>query len=64
MPPFDTKLLDLIVCPVSKGRLSYDADKNALVSLKGNLVYPIKEGIPILLPEEAQPYAPEDQGKP
>jgi uncharacterized protein YbaR (Trm112 family) len=50
----DPKLLDLLVCPLSKGRLSYDREQNELVSEKARLAYPIRDGIPIMLPEEAR----------
>ena len=50
----DTKLLDLLVCPLTKGRLSYDRERNELISEKGRLVYPIRDGIPIMLISEAR----------
>lgn len=50
----DPKLLELLVCPISKGALSYDAKKQELISDFAKLAYPIKEGIPILLPDEAR----------
>ena len=50
---FDEKLLDIIVCPVTKEKLIYDKVKNRLFSKKAKLAYPIKDGIPILLEEEA-----------
>jgi uncharacterized protein YbaR (Trm112 family) len=51
---FDTSLLEIIVCPVTKEKLSYDKKNNELLSSKANLAFPIKEGIPILLLEEAR----------
>jgi len=48
------KFLDLIVCPVSKEKLQYDKKNNELISKKAKLAYKIKNGIPILLPEEAR----------
>ena len=51
---FDVSLLDIIVCPVTKEKLSYDKKNNELLSSKANLAFPIKEGIPILLLEEAR----------
>lgn len=51
----DKKLLELLVCPVSKGKLEYDANRNELVSLSSNLAYPIRDGIPVMLEEEARP---------
>ena len=50
----DPKLLDLLVCPLTKGRLSYDREKGELISEKARLAYPIRDGIPIMLPEEAR----------
>jgi len=50
----DPKLLDLLVCPLSKGRLSYDRDRNELISEKARLAYPIRDGIPIMLVSEAR----------
>ena len=50
----DKKLLDIIVCPVSKAKLFFDEERNELVSKKAKLAYKIKNGIPILLPEEAR----------
>jgi uncharacterized protein YbaR (Trm112 family) len=50
----DTKLLELLVCPLTKGRLSYDREKNELVSEKARLAYPIRDGIPIMLMAEAR----------
>src|ERR1051325_3068203 len=50
----DPKLLEILVCPLTKGRLEYDADKQELISRSAKLAYPIREGIPIMLPEEAR----------
>ena len=50
----DPKLLDLLVCPLTKGALRYDRDKNELVSKSARLAFPIRDGIPILLPSEAR----------
>ena len=50
----EKKILDLIVCPVSKDKLEYDKKNNELISKKSKLAYKIKDGIPILLPEEAR----------
>lgn len=50
----DPKLLDLLVCPLSKGRLTYDREHNELVSEKARLAYPIRDGIPIMLVSEAR----------
>jgi uncharacterized protein len=48
------KLLDLLVCPLTKGVLRYDRDKNELISSTAKLAFPIRDGIPILLPSEAR----------
>jgi uncharacterized protein YbaR (Trm112 family) len=50
----DKKLLEILVCPVSKGKLEYDTIKNELISTKAGLAYPIKDGIPIMLESEAR----------
>ncbi len=53
----DPRLLEILVCPVTKGPLDYDAEAGELISRAAKLVYPIREGIPIMLPEEARPLA-------
>ncbi|WP_187968939.1 Trm112 family protein [Aquibium microcysteis] len=50
----DTKLLELIACPISKGPLVYDAARSELVSKSARLAYPVRDGIPIMLPSEAR----------
>ncbi len=50
----DPKLLEILVCPLTKGTLEYDAEKQELISRKAKLAYPIRDGIPIMLPEEAR----------
>jgi len=50
----DPKLLELLVCPLTKGRLSYDRERNELISEKARLAYPIRDGIPIMLISEAR----------
>jgi uncharacterized protein YbaR (Trm112 family) len=50
----DPSLLELLVCPVSHGPLSYDAKANELISKDANLAFPVRDGIPIMLPEEAR----------
>ena len=50
----DPKLLEILVCPLTKGPLEYDAAKQELISRKAKLAYPIRDGIPIMLPEEAR----------
>ncbi|TNF55875.1 MAG: Trm112 family protein [Burkholderiales bacterium] len=50
----ETKLLELLVCPVTKGPLTFDRDKMELVSRSARLAYPVRDGIPILLEHEAR----------
>ncbi len=50
----EPKLLEILVCPVTKTRLSYDAERQELVSPVAGLAYPIRDGIPIMLPGEAR----------
>jgi uncharacterized protein YbaR (Trm112 family) len=50
----DPKLLEILVCPMTKGPLEYDRDKQELISRSAKLAYPIRDGIPIMLPEEAR----------
>jgi hypothetical protein len=50
----DPKLLEILVCPLTKTTLEYDAEKQELISRKAKLAYPIRDGIPIMLPEEAR----------
>ena len=50
----DPKMLDLLVCPLTKGALTFDRAKNELVSKRAKLAFPIRNGIPILLPSEAR----------
>ena len=55
-----TKLLEMLVCPVTKGPLIYDRDKQELVSKTARLAYPIRDGIPVMLEEEARKLTPEE----
>ena len=50
----DPKLLEILVCPLTKGPLIYDAKKQELLSKQAGLAYPIRDGIPIMLSEEAR----------
>ena len=50
----DPKLLEMLVCPLTRATLSYDAEKQELISRAAKLAYPIRDGIPIMLPEEAR----------
>jgi uncharacterized protein YbaR (Trm112 family) len=51
----DPKLLELLVCPLTKAVLEYDPERQELISRAARLAYPIRDGIPIMLPEEARP---------
>ncbi|MFO1035574.1 MAG: Trm112 family protein [Geminicoccaceae bacterium] len=51
----DPRLLDLLVCPLTKGPLRYDREHQELISEQAGLAYPIRDGIPIMLAEEARP---------
>lgn len=53
--PVDPRLLEILVCPLTKGPLEYDRAHNELISRKAGLAYPIRDGIPIMLPDEARP---------
>ena len=50
----DPKLLEILVCPVTKGPLEFDSTRQELISRAAKLAYPIRDGIPIMLPEEAR----------
>lgn len=54
MQTLDKRLLEILVCPLTKATLRYDAEKQELVSDKAKLAYPIRDGIPIMLVEEAR----------
>jgi uncharacterized protein YbaR (Trm112 family) len=56
--PVDPRLLEILVCPLTKGPLTYDRDKNELISAKAGLAYPIRNGIPIMLADEARSLEP------
>lgn len=53
-PEVDPKLLEILVCPVTRTTLRYDRERQELVSEKAHLAYPIRDGIPIMLPDEAR----------
>lgn len=53
-PRVDRKLLEILVCPETKGPLEYDAEKQELISRQAKLAYPIREGIPVMLTDEAR----------
>ena len=52
--PLDPRLLEILVCPVSKGPLEYDRAAGELISRSAGLAFPIRDGIPIMLPDEAR----------
>ena len=58
--PVDPKLLDLLVCPLTKGPLRYDRARQELISEQAGLAYPIRDGIPIMLVDEARPLEEDD----
>ena len=58
----DTKLIELLVCPVTKGHLEYDREKHELVSRSARLAYPVRDGIPIMLESEARILTDEELG--
>ncbi|MFN3590941.1 MAG: Trm112 family protein [Thermaurantiacus sp.] len=49
----DPRLLELLVCPLSRGPLTWLADRRLLVSKQAGLAYPVRDGVPVMLPEEA-----------
>ncbi len=51
----DPKLLEILVCPLTKTTLRYDRERQELISDKAGLAFPIRDGIPIMLPDEARP---------
>jgi uncharacterized protein YbaR (Trm112 family) len=56
----DAKLLDILVCPVTKGALIYDKAGQQLISVQAGLAYPIRDDIPVMLEEEARRLTPEE----
>jgi uncharacterized protein YbaR (Trm112 family) len=54
----DPRLLEMLVCPLTRAPLSYDAARNELISAKAGLAFPIRDGIPIMLVDEARPLDP------
>ncbi len=54
----DSKLLELLVCPVTKGPLTFDREKQELISKSARLAYPVRDGIPVMLEEEARKLTP------
>jgi uncharacterized protein YbaR (Trm112 family) len=54
----DAKLLEILVCPVTKGPLVYDKEKQELISKSARLAYPVRDGIPVMLEDEARRLEP------
>ena len=50
----DPRLLEVLICPVTRGRLTYDRERNELISQGAKLAFPIREGVPIMLVEDAR----------
>ncbi len=57
----DTKLLQILVCPITKGPLTYNKVTNELISKSARLAYPIKDGIPVMLEDEARKLADDEE---
>ncbi|WP_455481720.1 Trm112 family protein [Bartonella sp. B35(2025)] len=57
----DPKMLELLVCPITKGTLSLNRKTQELISLKAKLAYPIRDGVPIMLASEARPLQPNEK---
>ena len=57
----DPKLLEILVCPLTKTRLHYDHERQELVSRAAGLAYPIRGGVPVMLPDEARPLSDEER---
>lgn len=58
----DPKLLEVLICPVSRGPLVYDPAAGELISKKAGLAYPIRDGVPIMLADEARELSPDEAG--
>jgi uncharacterized protein YbaR (Trm112 family) len=56
----DSKLLEILVCPVTKGPLVYDKERQELISKSARLAYPVRDGIPVMLEEEARKLEPRE----
>ena len=63
MADVDPKLLEILVCPLTKGPLLYDRAAQELVSPRAGLAYPIRDGIPIMLADEARELGDEEKAK-
>ena len=58
----DTKLLELLVCPVTKGPLEFDRERQELISRSARLAYPVRDGMPVMLETEARTLTDEELG--
>lgn len=58
----DVKLLELLACPLTKGPLRWDAERGELVSRLAKLAYPVRDGIPVMLPSEARQIGDQETG--
>jgi uncharacterized protein YbaR (Trm112 family) len=58
----DIKLFELLVCPVTKGPLEYNREKQELISRSARLAYPVRDGLPVMLENEARPLTDEELG--
>jgi uncharacterized protein YbaR (Trm112 family) len=56
----DPKLLEILVCPITKGPLVYDKEKQELISKSARLAYPVRDGIPVMLEDEARRLEPSE----
>lgn len=61
-PKIDVRFLELLACPLTKGPLTFDAGRSELVSRLAKLAYPVRDGIPIMLPSEARAIDPDETG--
>ena len=59
-PEVDPRLLEILVCPVTHGPLTYARDAGELISASARLAYPVRDGVPVMLPEEARPLAEDE----
>jgi uncharacterized protein len=62
-PPLDPRLLEILVCPLTKAPLTYDRAAQELISIEAGLAYPIRDGIPIMLVDEARPLDDTEKAK-
>jgi uncharacterized protein len=62
VPEVDPKLLEILVCPLTKAPLRYDRARHELISQAAGLAYPIRDGIPIMLPDEARVLGETEKG--